>query len=169
MTDKSDFFSRKTWAEIAAARAGVAQPHAGVADLTFLVGPPAAGKTTYARERMTRGDVLVDLDALFVALTGLPLYDRPDAVMPIACEARDAVLYRLCRPSAVRHAYVISSAPTLRERQRLQAIAPHARLVVLDVDAETCIGRLRADDRRRGHLPYWVDAVRGWWSQAEHG
>lgn len=137
--------------------------HGVMANVTFLFGPPGAGKTTYARERMERGDVLVDLDAFYMALTGLPMYDRPQGLEPYACAARDAVVQRLARPGLVRQAWVTVSGATKAERDHWVRMVPRAKSVLLDVDADTCKGRVALDTRRTHQLAAWVERIDEWW------
>lgn len=134
--------------------------------VTLVCGPPASGKTTYVRDRARRGDLIVDLDAIFVAITGLDWYVKPDALLPFAMEARDALLDRLGRPSDIRHAWVIASGAKHADRERLRQRL-NANVVVLEVDPAECHRRLLADERRGDRAEQWMEIVRRWWRDYE--
>ena len=44
----------------------------------IVYGPPMSGKTSYVIEHMEKGDIVVDMDSLYKAVTLLPKYDKPD-------------------------------------------------------------------------------------------
>lgn len=41
--------------------------------MTIITGPPGSGKSTYVATLMQPGDLLLDLDALFKAVSNLPM------------------------------------------------------------------------------------------------
>ena len=134
---------------------------------TFVVaGPPAAGKSTYVHEHAVSESLIVDLDALFVAVSGLPMYSKPDALVPFVAEARDALINRLARPSRIPQAWIVVGWP---DRERVQRMADQlgAELVVLDTPAPECIRRIRNDERRAHNWEQWAALVRDWWAEWE--
>lgn len=138
----------------------------GRPQVVAVCGPPGSGKTRYVHEHKERGDLVLDLDAIVMALSGLPMYDKPRAILPFAWEARDAVLRRLEQPSDLTRAWIIAGAPraTTREEftQRLGA-----RVIVLEVAAEECMRRIRQDERRWQAAAEWEDIVAAWWEDYE--
>ncbi len=130
--------------------------------VTIVAGPPGAGKTTYVEERAKWGDLIVDVDALFVALSGQAWYEKPEVLLSFVLEARDAVLARLSTGSQVRHAWVITSQA---DRDKLAALRDTlgAQLVVLEIDALECVRRISQDERRADRIPQWQELVRAWW------
>lgn len=136
------------------------------AAVTIVCGPPGSGKTTYVRERMRWGDLVVDLDAIFVAISGLGWYEKPECLLPFAAEARDALLARLGQPSEVRHAWVIMSGARRADRQRLRSQL-HGTVVVLEVPGTECMRRIALDERRATMAPLWKDLVDRWWREYE--
>lgn len=131
--------------------------------ITIVSGPPGAGKTTYARQRMHWGDLIVDVDGLYAALSGLPWYEKPDCLLPFVLEARDAVLTRLLRESEVRHAWVITSEADSDKRRRLAQWTRATTVIVLETSANDCMKRIANDDRRKEHAQLWVSLVNQWW------
>ncbi len=131
--------------------------------VVVAAGPPGAGKSTFIRSMFREGDLLVDVDRLFVALSGLEEYDKPGGLLPFAMEARDAVLRRLVRPSSVARAWVVAGAPTTGERDRLQRMLS-AQVLVFETPAAECIRRIAADPRRAARAAQWEPLVRDWWT-----
>jgi hypothetical protein len=60
--------------------------------LHIVCGPPAAGKTTYVNENRQSGDVVIDHDALAVALGSSDSHDHPAAIARAAHVARGATM-----------------------------------------------------------------------------
>jgi len=97
-----------------------------VRPVTVVYGLSGTGKTTYVRERAKRGDLIVDLDYLFQALSGLSFRDNPECLLPFVASARDAVYERLQRPSEIGRAWIITTdrvaANGLRNRLKAEII-----------------------------------------------
>jgi 5-methylcytosine-specific restriction endonuclease McrA len=127
------------------------------ATVTLVCGPPCSGKTTYVSDRAQPGDLVVDWDALAVALGSPHPWDHPAPLTPFIAEARDAVTARLARSHGVERAWIIATAPRDADRRRL---APEgATVVVLATDEDECVRRARQDSRPAGT----IDAIESWW------
>lgn len=138
--------------------------------VVIVAGPPGSGKTTYVGEHMTVGDLVVDYDALFVALSGRPWYNRPVELTPFVAEARDAVIRRLARPSDVRRAWIITAQANAEELLQLKDDI-EAKLVILDIDFLECMRRIANDDRRRDNVELWRPILQRWfstWNDTKH-
>jgi predicted kinase len=137
--------------------------------VTIVAGPPGAGKTTWVREQMKWGDLVIDVDALYSALSTLPWYEKPDALLPFVIEARDALIYRLRRGSDVRAAWVITSEPNPDERAKLAKLAGARYIIVLATPATECINRIANDERRSTSGPMWASMIHRWWDDYRTG
>jgi hypothetical protein len=138
------------------------QAPAGQSCVTLVCGPPGSGKTTFVTARAAWGDLIIDLDTLFQALSGLPLYDKPEGLLPFALAARAALYSRLDR-AAVR-AWVITGGASAAERQQLR-LRWNAEIIVLEVGPTTCIQRIGADPRRSARRDLWQPLVTQWWRE----
>lgn len=125
--------------------------------LTVIVGPPCSGKSTYAMRMARDGDVVVDYDAIAVALGSRRAHEAPRAVADVAARARDAAIGRAIAKRWP--AWVIHSRPT-REQVDEYARAG-ARLVLLDPGVEECLRRCDAD----GRPPGTARRIRDWYER----
>lgn len=135
--------------------------------VVVVCGPAGSGKTTYVRERFARGDLVLDLDLVIGALLGgVGRTEKDEYVVPFACEARDAVVKRLERESEVKTAWVVTGGAEREKRQWFERRG--ARVVVLAVEEEECMRRIRNDlDKlsRRGEEEMWNRVVEKWWAE----
>jgi 5-methylcytosine-specific restriction endonuclease McrA len=131
--------------------------------VVLVAGPPGSGKAAYLATMFRPGDLIVDVDRLFVALSGLEVYQKPGALLTFALEARDAVLRRLAKPSSVGRAWITAGAPTAAERERFERTLS-AQVLVLETPAAECLRRIAKDPRRGGSVELWAPVVRDWWS-----
>jgi 5-methylcytosine-specific restriction protein A len=152
--------SRKTAGERQPQRRGRAVP------TVMVCGPMGSGKTTYVNQRKHWGDLVLDVDALFVALSGgMDWYDKPAALLPYVMKAMDAVIARLCQgDDDLGRAWVITSEADAVKRQRL-AQRLGASVVVLDVSASECLRRIAADPRRADKVALWQPLIARWWDE----
>ncbi len=131
-----------------------------------VCGPPAAGKTSYVKERAKAGDLVVDLDALYSALTGLAEHERagdPSLLrfaQAAAKAVRLAVGHALRDGGAPARVWMIRTAADPLERSIL-AVDYAADVVVLPCPLEVCLERIAADPVRRAR-PELAQAVREW-------
>lgn len=97
----------------------------------LVVGPPTAGKSTWARAQMRAGDVLYDFDLLHDALAQQGAHNHDANIKPLVFAMRDALFSELVKPGALR-AWVISSAPTKAKLARLiERFDPQIKPMVL--------------------------------------
>ena len=127
----------------------------------FLVyGPPLAGKTTWVQDSKSDGDLVIDMDNLWQAVTGLPRYSKPAKLRSVVFRLRDDLL------DAVKHrfgkwtkAYIIGGYPSTGERERLTKEL-QATPVFIQATQEECMQRLQeTEDRNRGE---WAEYISEW-------
>lgn len=138
--------------------------------VTVVAGPPGSGKTTYVADRSEPGDLVVDLDAVRLALGAAHAHDDDPALYRFACEARDAVLGKLAaNPAGLRRAWIIRCAPGRLERMDLRNRFA-ATVVVLETPPAECLRRYRLDDTRPQSpavVAEWSELVDEWWRSYE--
>lgn len=134
-----------------------------MAAVTIVVGPPASGKTTWVQKQAREGDLIVDVDALFVAVSGLEWYHNPAPLLPFVVAARDALIGRLAEPSEVRAAWVITTNTDRRALERMRETLG-ARLEVMEVSPGECKRRIAADARRENREA-WFKLIDQWFAR----
>ena len=121
--------------------------------LTIVCGPPCAGKTTYAQDRKTNGDWLIDLDLINAQLN--PNFRPWSATEVDALERAIKIRNQMLQILAIRKtgkAFFIVSAPTSHERDWWK-LKLGGEIVLLNPGAEEC--------KRRAILRGTPQAVRG--------
>lgn len=130
----------------------------------FLVyGPPLAGKTTWVNMSKQPGDLVVDVDNLWQAVTGLPRYEKPEglkgAVFTLRDTLYDTVRHRLGRWQC---AYIVGGFPLISERERLIK-EMGAREIFIDTSKEECLRRLEHDKER--DQEQWEAFINKWFGR----
>ena len=128
----------------------------------FIVwGAPLAGKSTYVREQMERGDLIVDTDSLAEAVSGCERYDRPEELRQIYFTLRDTLHNAVkMRMGNWTTAYVIGGYPRKDERARLAARLG-AECIEVESTKDDCYAHLEKvfdkDDERYNEWKNYID------------
>ena len=128
----------------------------------FLVyGSPMAGKTTWVHSVQNDGDLIVDMDSIWQAVSGCDRYTKPAVLNSVVFGVRDYLIESVkYRRGKWRNAYVIGGYPLVSERERLCRML-RAREVFIDTSKQECIDRLLVcDDRNRDE---WMRYIDEWW------
>jgi hypothetical protein len=126
------------------------------ARVTVLIGPPAAGKSTYARTHAQPDDIVIDLDAIARALMPTPpthTHTYPDHIRSAAIGARAEAIRRATHTSGI-HVWLIHAMPSEAQVQQYQALG--YELHVIDPGEDTV--RARCATERPAHVLEHVDA-----------
>lgn len=127
----------------------------------LVYGPPCAGKATYVKDVAQEGDLIIDIDNIWQAVSGCARYVKPGRLKAVVFSVRDnlldAVKYRRGRWN---NAYIIGGYPLISERERL-VNELGAREVFIDIPKEDCIANLRADDAR--DFKEWLQYIEDWY------
>lgn len=127
----------------------------------IVYGSPLSGKTTLVKQLMQYGDIVLDLDSIWQAITFQPEYIKPNNVRFNVFKLRDEMLQQIkTRYGNWYDAYVISSLPDKYERERL-AQSLGAELIYCECSKEECIRRLEES----GKPMVWLEYIEDWWSK----
>ena len=120
----------------------------------LITGAPCSGKTTFARERMEAGDVIVDIDDIWQQISGQPRYIKPNSLKPLVFATRDEQLDKVrMRAGTWRNAFVIRSLPLPMDRTR-EALKLDAEVITIDTPKDECLARLRNNPQGRNITEY---------------
>jgi predicted kinase len=123
------------------------ETHTGQQVITVITGPPCSGKTTYLREHAKPGDIVIDFDALAVALGSTSPHDHDPRLREVTAAAWSAAVDRLTNGYPGARAWIVDSRPT-RTRQSAYQQA-RAKTVRLDASPAELHRRASADGRNQ--------------------
>ena len=127
----------------------------GPTHITLVMGPPAAGKSTYVLEHARPGDLIIDYDAIAASL-GASTHKFGQALHPAVNAARNAILRQLRRgETGATRAWIISANPQAERR------FPFHELVCVDPGEDATLSNARAAGRPNDY----VDAIRTWYRE----
>lgn len=111
----------------------------------LVTGAPCSGKTTFVRERVQEGDLLLDIDDIWQTISGQPRYTKPNALKPIVFNLRLALKEQIAKGAGSwRNAYIIESLPlaTDRKREAERYKAHNCEIITMEATREECLNRL---------------------------
>lgn len=111
----------------------------------IVTGASCSGKTTFVRDRMQEGDIVLDIDDIWQTLSGLPRYTKPNTLKPIVFNMRLALKEQIAKGAGSwRNAYIIESLPlaTDRKREAERYKAHNTEIVTMEASREECLNRL---------------------------
>ncbi len=134
--------------------------------VNIVYGAPGSGKSTYVKEHMKDGDLVVDLDLLKQAISLKSKSEVPDNLLDTAIELRDK-LYELIEDKTVdaENIWVIASLP--RREQRLELVKRfNANLIYCEATVHECIDRVLLDIERTDKQKQ-IDIIDSWFANYE--
>ncbi len=130
----------------------------------IVYGPPLSGKTSYVKDRMMPGDLVVDYDSLYVGISFLPIYDKPNEILPNVRLVHNQLLDNIkTRYGRWDNAWIIGGYADKYKREKL-ARETGAELVFLPVSREECVERLKTDLYRKKRLSEWTGYIDNWFA-----
>ena len=134
----------------------------------FIVyGSPLSGKSSFVSEVAQPGDLIIDIDNLWQAVSNQPRYIKPNRLKSVVFAVRDNLLESVkYRRGKWLNAYVIGGYPLAGERERL-ADQLGARLIYIESTMDECINRLTAAGDR--DIDEWEKYINQWWLQYTGG
>jgi len=130
-----------------------------------VCGPPGSGKSTFVQNSARFGDLIVDLDEIFRAISGLPMYEKPETLLPFAIKVKNTLIDAVAAgENKYTNAWIITSGSSAKERDYL-ARRLRAKVYVFEVSAMTCARRISKDDRRKDKVQLWMPIIEKWWRE----
>ena len=137
--------------------------YSGSHNVYLVYGAPCAGKSTWVNQTAERGDLLLDMDAVFYAISGCPMYDHPKNLNKTAYAVRDTILEQIrMRAGAWHDAYVIGGYPRKLQRETL-AGRLGAEVVYIETTPEEA--KARAMTSRGALASEWCGYIDKWFKE----
>lgn len=129
----------------------------------IVYGAPCSGKTKYVLDNMERGDIVVDMDRLYQAVTLLPIYDKPNSLKQNVIAIRNQIIDNIkTRYGRFTSAWIIGGYADKYKREKL-ATDLGAELIYIQADKEDCLYRLKyTNDYRQEHYEEWKGYIDKW-------
>lgn len=136
-----------------------------VRSVYLVYGPPLAGKKSFVADRMMRGDIVVDMDRLYEAISFQPAYDKPENLFSNVMSIHNHLLDNIkTRMGKWGDAWVIGGYPDKFRRERI-ANDLGAELVFIQATKDECMSRLAADPLRQHVQAEWQGYIEKWFEQ----
>lgn len=120
----------------------------------LITGAPCSGKTTFARERMQAGDLILDIDDIWEQLSGQPRYTKPNSIKPVVFATLKAQEEQIkMRAGTWRNAFIIRGLPLAMDRKRT-AERLDAEVITMNTPLNVCFDRLHNDPQGRDVAEY---------------
>lgn len=136
----------------------------GEKQVYLVYGPPMSGKTTFVKENISRGDIVVDMDQLYAAVSMLPYYDKPDNLLTNVLGIHNQLIDNIrTRYGKWHNAWIIGGYADKYKREKL-ADDLGAELIFCNVSKEACLRRLSMDLDRQYRQDEWAAYIDKWFS-----
>ena len=115
----------------------------------LVVGAVCSGKTTFVKENITTGDIVLDLDLIWQALSLQPLHSKPTTIKPIVFSVRDTIMEQIKMRSGMwQNAWIITTQSRPLDIKRM-ADSLNAEVIYIDTDIDECKCRLNENPNGR--------------------
>lgn len=132
--------------------------------LTVVTGPPCAGKTTHVAKHKQAGDLVIDYDAIAVALGSPDSHDHPEHIKAAARAARQAAIKQGIGAHHAGHTvWIIDSSPNPGRRRWYHR--HNAQIINLTAPRDI----LHARAREAGRPARWHHYIDRDLAQTDHG
>ncbi|MEN6349322.1 MAG: HNH endonuclease [Syntrophomonas sp.] len=134
-------------------------------EVCIIFGPPLAGKKTFVQQYMSRGDLIVDMDRLYAAVSLLPVFDKPDNLLANIRGIHNQLVDNIrTRYGKWNNAWVIGGYADRYKREKL-ADDLGAELIFCDVSRDECLRRLAVNEALRARQDEWAGYINKWFDE----
>ena len=123
----------------------------------IITGASCSGKTTWVRDRVQAGDIVLDIDDIWQTISGMPRYVKPNSLKPIVFNLRNEIKDQIAKGAGTwRNAFIIESLPVATDRKReVEKYKAHnVELITMEATREECLQRLYTDPNGRDIKSY---------------
>ena len=130
----------------------------------LVYGSPLSGKSTFVKENMDEGDLIIDIDNIWQCVSNCDRYVKPNRLRSNVFQLRDTMLDMIrVRNGKWLNAWIVGGYPMKNERERL-CKSLKAREIFIDTPKDECIKRLYENPNGRD-IDEWVKYIEDWWQK----
>lgn len=130
----------------------------------LVYGSPLSGKSTFVKENMDEGDLVIDINNIWQCISNCDRYVKPNRLRSNVFQLRDTMLDMIrVRNGKWLNAWIIGGYPMRNERERL-CKSLKAREIFIDTPKDECIKRLYENPDGRD-IDEWLKYIEDWWQK----
>lgn len=130
----------------------------------LVYGSPLSGKSTFVKENMNIGDMVINVDNIWQCVSNCDRYVKPGRLATNVFQIRNVMLDMLkVRNGKWLNAWIVGGYPMRNERERLCKMYK-AREIFIDTPKEECIQRLYENPDGRD-IDEWLEYIEDWWQK----
>ena len=124
----------------------------------IIVGASCSGKSTFVRERVQEGDIVLDIDDIWQAISGQPRYVKPNSLKQVVFNLRNQIKEQIKIGAGTwRNAYIIESklyTPKDRKDEAEKYKQHNVEVIIMEASREECLNRLYNNPNGRNIKAY---------------
>lgn len=130
----------------------------------LVYGCPLSGKSSFVKDRAGLHDLVIDIDAIYAAISNNPLYTKSERLYDNMKAVHDCLLETVkYKRGKWVNAFVISGMPFKAERERF-CTEYGAEAIFIECDKETAIQRLASAQDGR-NVAEWTKHIDTWFAR----
>lgn len=134
----------------------------GHRNVYLVYGSPCSGKSSFVRDNMDYGDMVIDMDSIWQCISYSNRYNKPNRLKACVFDIRNHMIDMVrIRQGKWLNAWVIGGYPLISERERL-CKSLNAREIFIDTSKDECIQRL-CDNPDGRNVDDWKKYIEDWW------
>lgn len=125
------------------------EAHEKYTKIYVVHGAPCSGKTTKVKQAVRSGDLVIDIDKIFEALSFQDLYKKDKTLVGMVLDVRDFILFKLREPNKIKRCWLITTA---NNQSKIDALTKGLNVVEqfhVIADKSTCEKYLQQDGTRK--------------------
>ena len=131
----------------------------------LVYGAPCSGKSTYVNQMAQHNDLIVDLDAIYAAISLSPYHEHPNNLKRVAFAVRDTLIEQIrLRVGYWHDTFIVGGYPRKLQREQLAAKL-NAELVFIDTTIEQA--KATATMTRGALARQWYGYIDNWFEAFE--
>lgn len=131
----------------------------------LVYGSPLSGKTSFVMENKTDGDLILDIDSIYQALSGDYRYKKSNQIKDIVFAVRNTIYEQIqMRAGSWRNAWIVGTFPYMRDRETLIERLS-AETIFIQATQEECLQRLYQDETRTNVVQEWTEYIKDWFAE----